>query len=128
SGRPAHAAEHPIRAMAAAMACLRNFMTYLLDVPSLHAADLGLGRCRPAVVRLQLFLFHPLRMIQASTSIDTAKLIQTVGGSSSPNHSIICSPRPTQARLTHAAAIRPMNSRSPRVVAMGRKPLRRRVG
>src|SRR5690606_10348687 len=50
SGRPARAAEHPIRAMAAAMACLRNFMTYPLDVPSLYAADLRLGRWRPAVV------------------------------------------------------------------------------
>src|SRR5690606_12470952 len=104
SGIAAHAAEHPIRAMLAATTCLRSFMTLLLDVPSPFAADrawedMADGRL---TTRYRNGNSYPLRMIHASTSIDTAKLIQTVGGSSSPNQSIRCSPRPTYARFTQA--------------------------
>ncbi|MCY1535270.1 hypothetical protein D9M68_706650 [compost metagenome] len=45
SGSPAHAPDVPIRAIAAAMACIRNFMTCLLDKPSpLFAADRWPGK------------------------------------------------------------------------------------
>ena len=67
-------------------------------------------------------------MMNANNSIDAAKPIHTDGGSSSDSHSAAFSPRPTKARLTQAAAIRPMKRRSPRVVRRGRKPLRSTVG
>src|SRR5690606_3510323 len=51
SGTPAHAADHPIKAMLAAMTCKRNFMTSSSLYLPVFAADRGLGRCRPAAVR-----------------------------------------------------------------------------
>ncbi|CPM43554.1 Uncharacterised protein [Bordetella pertussis] len=48
SGSPAQAACVPIRAMAAAMACMRIFMTCLLDAPPLSLLrDAGPGKAGP---------------------------------------------------------------------------------
>src|SRR4030095_780012 len=53
---------------------------------------------------------------------------QTEAPPPSPNQPIIFSLNATNARFTYAAHSRPMNRRSPRVVAIGRKPLRMTVG
>src|SRR3954469_14249008 len=67
-------------------------------------------------------------MTSISKSADTPALIQIDGSCSRLNHVIAFSLTATKPRLTQAAAIRPMNRRSPRVVAIGSQPRRRGVG
>src|SRR3546814_15931000 len=68
SGTPAQATDHPIRAMLAAMACLRNFMILLLVVPSRPCCRPGAsedaGRRSYATARCGLPLAHDPRLQQ----------------------------------------------------------------
>ena len=67
-------------------------------------------------------------MTHVSSAIDATKLSQIDGSWSRLNQPTIFSLTATNAKFNQAADSRPMNKRSPRVVAMGKNPRRSTVG